>query len=455
MWEKRIHEPFVLAALAIALTAGFGYAAVLVAAPVLKIPLGEWWNAAVQAHGHAQLFGWMGLFILGMALHFLPKLAGQALSRPERAAFALVLIGGGIVARSVAQPALGFDTASPFAIVWRAVWVISAAAELAGFALVASMLVATYSVRRLLSGSPEWPVFPFILVAIGSLGLAFLLNLVACVSAAVGSRAALDVSFDALIIYLMLYGLAVPIAMVFSIRNLPLFMRLAAPPRMELRMLAYAYAVSLGLRASPLLLGLFGTNSPLADLVGDVGGIGHSIAILVFVWILDLPHLRAPWTVSRPPNTRPDLEYLRKPTRESYPDAGEYGRFELLIYSSYSWLVVAALLEILRAVAGLLGIASPVPTDAERHALTVGFITLLIFGMAARLLPGFSHKRRLAIPEMVAVTFVLGNLAALLRVVPIFFPSSGVALALLGTSGAIGWAAVAFLAVNVVQTLRA
>lgn len=454
VWERRIHEPFVLAALGIALTAGFGYAALLVGALALQAPLGDWWGAAVQAHGHAQIFGWVGLFVSGMALYFLPKLAGRELKHPERAPYALSLIAGGIVIRSIAQPALGFDAGASFAIGWRVLWVLSALAEFAGFSLIASILIATRMGRSVAPGSPEWPVYPFILLAFASMGLAFLANWLASISAAIASRAVLDAPSDALIVLLMLFGMAVPIAFVFSIRNLPLFMRLAAPPRRELRLLAYAYALALALRAIPSVAGLFGDVSPLVDLAGEVGEIGQGLAILAFVWILDLPHLRAPWTASRPPNTRPDLEYLRKPTRKSYPDAGEYGRFELLIYSSYSWLVVAALLGISRAVSVLSGIGSMVPADAERHALTVGFITLLIFGMAARLMPGFSHRRRLAFPGLVGVTFVLGNLAALLRVVPLLLPSSGMALVLLGTSGAIGWAAVACLAVNIVQTLR-
>ncbi len=70
--HRRIHEPFLLAALFVALTFGFGYAAVLVEARGHQIPLGAWWIPLVQAHGHAQLFGWMGLFVLGMGLFFCP-----------------------------------------------------------------------------------------------------------------------------------------------------------------------------------------------------------------------------------------------------------------------------------------------------------------------------------------------------------------------------------------------
>jgi uncharacterized protein involved in response to NO len=456
LWGRRIHEPFVFAALGVALTAGFGYAALLAAMLAIKIPLGQWWTALVQAHGHAQLFGWLGLFVMGMGLYFLPRLGGAQLQLTGRAPYGFALLVVGIAARSLAQPALALaDPSSAFAPAWRVLWIASALSELAGIALIASMLLATHRTEgRITRGSPEWHVLPFIVIALASLALAFVLNVLAVVLAARSPAATIDPGWDAIIIRLMLYGLAVPMAIVFSVRNLPLVMRLAAPPQEGLRTLAYVYAAALALGFLPQVQALSGVTSFLLDRAGDLGGVLHGLVILIFIWRLDLLRRHAPWTAQRAPNTRPDLEYLRKPTRDAYPDAGEYGRFELLIYSAYSWLAATALFEIVRGGAALFGTGSPIPADAERHALTVGFITLLIFGMAARLLPGFSHKRRLAYPALVLVTFLLGNLAALLRVVPLFFPSSDLALALLGSSGAIGWLAVGCLAINIVRTVR-
>jgi hypothetical protein len=70
------------------------------------------------------------------------------------------------------------------------------------------------------------------------------------------------------------------------------------------------------------------------------------------------------------------------------------------------------------------------------------------------MVPGFSHKRGVAYPSLVLVTFVLGNLAAFLRVAPLFFADSELALRLWGISGLVGWLAVAALAVNLFVTLR-
>ncbi len=471
-WTRRIHEPFIAGALCIALTEGFGYATLLVLALALRVPLGAWWVPAVQAHGHAQLFGWMGMFILGMGLHFLPRLRGARLLRTEFAAPAFWLLVIGIALRSLAQAVLGLLTpGAASAELLRMAWALSALLELAGACLIGAMLVAT--ARRaapLLPGAPAYPVLPFLLVAAASGLLAFLLNAVGtwlsffgeCSFSAspLSSRAVLGPCttiagpWDALIIELMLYGLALPVAFVFSVRNLPLYLRLAAPPRRELRYLAAVYAAGLALRLLPDLSTLAALDAPWMQYVGALGIIVQSLVIVDFILRLDLLHRRPPWTVDRAAPSRPELEHLRRATRKGYPDAGEYGRFELLIYSGYAWLAIAAILGFVYGLAFFAENAYPIPADAVRHSIAVGFITLLILGMAVRMAPGLSGKRRVAYPGLVLYTFLLGNLAALLRVVPLFFPASGLALALLGASGAFGWLAVALLAVNLAATFK-
>ncbi|MBI3913391.1 MAG: NnrS family protein [Chloroflexi bacterium] len=443
--SRKIHEPFLLAALGIALTFGFGFAIVLIEAIGHRAVLGAWWLPLVQAHGHAQLFGWLGLFVLGMALYFLPRLVSTQLQSAERAPRALGLLVAGIILRGIAQPALGLvESASDYAMLARAAWLVSAILEIAGALVIASMLIQTHhTVKALPPQAPGYPVLPLALIALPSFALALVFNLLGTLDAFLNQRAAISGAWDSAIITVMLYGAAIPMAFVFSVRNLPLFLRLALPPRELLRPLAAIYAFGLLLRVAPF-----------APIGASIGILLTSAVILVFVWQLDLIRRQPPWIVSRAPNSRPDLDYLRKPTRPNYPDAGEYGRFELLIYSAYAWLVFATLLDLARAASNLLALDWNLPADAARHALTIGFISLMIFGMAARLAPGFSGKTRLAHPRLVAATFFLGNLAAFFRVAPLFFSGSDFAALLLAPSGAFGWLAVAGLAYNLVRTFR-
>ena len=58
----------------------------------------------VQAHGHAQLFGWAGLFVIGVGLFFLPRLRGTTLARIELAAWSLACLVVGISLRALCQP---------------------------------------------------------------------------------------------------------------------------------------------------------------------------------------------------------------------------------------------------------------------------------------------------------------------------------------------------------------
>src|ERR1700674_3876437 len=96
-----VWEPFVWAAIWLALIAGFGLGGVLFAAPAFGLSVGGWVAAAAHVHGHIQLFGWAGLMVLGVGLHFLPRLRGRPLARQRHAHTAVGLLVMGLVLRSV------------------------------------------------------------------------------------------------------------------------------------------------------------------------------------------------------------------------------------------------------------------------------------------------------------------------------------------------------------------
>ena len=80
-------------------------------------------------------------------------------------------------------------------------------------------------------------------------------------------------------------------------------------------------------------------------------------------------------------------------------------------------------------------------------------MTLLILGMAIRMVPGFAG-RKLYSARLVWATVWLGNAAAILRVLPLFLPSSRLTMALLGLSGLLGLAAVVCLGWNLWRTVK-
>ncbi len=133
-----------------------------------------------------------------------------------------------------------------------------------------------------------------------------------------------------------------------------------------------------------------------------------------------------------------------------------YGPFVALVASAYLWAILAAALLIVDGLTLLFTGAPFFALDAIRHSLAIGFITLLICGIAPRMLPGFSGKK-IASPALVSATLWLGNSAALLRVGSILLAPlliainvAGVSLyaILFGISGPIGLALVICLTVN-------
>lgn len=466
-WSRKVHEPFVAAALGIALTAGFGYGAWLVAATEAGVRLGGWYAAMVQAHGQAQLFGWVGLFVLGMGLYFLPRLRGTTLKGIGRGPWALGLLAGGIALRCLVQPLAGWAGTNDLL---RALFLLSGLLAMAGMVVVVSMLAATErKEKRLSPDAPAYAVEPFAQLAFLSLTFAYLFNLFGVWNAVSEARSVVAPRYDQTVIALVLYGVAIPMAMVFSIRSLPVFLYLVPPTGKLWRSLALFYFVGLALRLAPNVLAMADDallpagrqlranfiNVALLDALAVAGVILMNAIVLLYVWRLGLWRQRAART---PLETDTGAAARRKEMRRGiaggrYPDHGEYGRFELLIYAAFAWLVVAAILDLLRALPALNEMVY-VPADAARHALTVGFITLLIFGMAVRMLPGFSAKRGVAHPGLVIWLVVLGNAAALLRVVPLFFAGAEWAAVLLGLSGIVGWSAVLLLAVMVGKTIR-
>ena len=66
-------------------------------------------------------------------------------------------------------------------------------------------------------------------------------------------------------------------------------------------------------------------------------------------------------------------------------------------------------------IARALDLGAPFSLDAARHSLAIGFIALLICGIAPRMVPGFSGGHILS-AKLVTATLWLGNSAAILRV---------------------------------------
>jgi uncharacterized protein involved in response to NO len=408
-----VWPPFLRAALALALTGGFGLGGALFAALTLRLPLALWWPAAAQAHGHLQLFGWAGLLVLGVGFHFLPRLRGAPLARPERAGVVLRLLLAGLTLRALVQPALAAAGPGPPAPALRAGLACSGVLELAGATLALGMLARTLRQGRPLRERDGLrQILPFLLAAFAAFWLALGLNLVGVTAAALSGAPLVAAPLDRATIHLALYGFLLPVAVAMSARLFPLYFRTPLPRLGPLRL-------GLGCVLAGLAARLAGEVGD-APLLGGVGRLAQALALGLFTLALGVfaPHRPLP----------------RQPVR---PLADPVQWHAL---SAYLWLVVGAATLAWTGGVAIGGAASALPGDAEVHALGAGFITILILGVGAHLLPGFT-RRPLRSRALVWSTLVLGNVAALLRVGPLLLPAlfpapfAGIALTLSGLGG--------------------
>ena len=139
-----------------------------------------------------------------------------------------------------------------------------------------------------------------------------------------------------------------------------------------------------------------------------------------------------------------------------------YGPFVAVVASAYVWAVLGGGMLIGDGLALLLGIPPPFALDAIRHSFAIGFIVLMICGVAPRMLPGFSGGSIVS-PALVGATLWLGNSAAALRVGPILLspllarftgPWQTLDAVAFGLSGPVGLALAICLAVNLWPALR-
>ncbi len=103
-----IYRPFFMAGVVVALTLGASWGALL----LLRIAWSENFSSLsvheVNAHGHAQIFGWVGLFVMGFAYQAFPRFKHTSLSHPRLAYASFWMILLGLVTRSVTQGLTGW-----------------------------------------------------------------------------------------------------------------------------------------------------------------------------------------------------------------------------------------------------------------------------------------------------------------------------------------------------------
>jgi uncharacterized protein involved in response to NO len=366
--------------------------------------------AWIQAHGHAQVFGWIGTFILGIGFYSIPRMRNAQPFALAQAWVCWALWTLGVVARWAA---------SVYEWHWRTILPVSAVLELLAF-LIFFRAVSGHkpASQGPAQQRPKLDMWIFVVIA-GTLGLLATLaaNLAGCVWAALhASSPALPPGFDQRYLVLMAWGFMTPFVWGFSGRWLPVFLGLAS-------------ASTRGLLA---LLAL-NTAGLAAAMAGE-----FRIAVLLFMAAAVCSNV-----------------VLRVQSRPLQPAKtnGIHRSFPHFVRLAYVWLIVAAALGVWAAFSsnpdGIWG--------ASRHALTVGFISTMVFAIGQRVLPAFSGMRMLYSPRLMGASLCVLNIGCLLRVASEVLAYQGIlqgAWKVLPISAVTELTAVTLFAANMMLTFR-
>ena len=321
--------------------------------------------AWIQAHGHAQIFGWIGTFILGIGFYSIPKLR-------RLNSFALSAVWSSWALWTIGVSLRWLTTVYQWQ--WRTLLPLSAALELAAFAIFFRTVSGHRPQDSEKNKLEEW-VFVVIAGSVGLL-LALLVNFgIMLIIALRGTSPEIPADFDQRFLVLQTWGFLVPFVWGFSAKWLPVFLGLRS---VRGRVLLLAVA----LNSAGVLLSFAGWIKA-ASLVLVVG-----LAMAVYALRLFEP-------VARPAKVK-----------------GVHTSFPAFVRLAYIWALVAGTLGIWAAsVENSHGI-----WGASRHALTVGFLATMVFAIGQRVLPAFSGMRLLFSTKLMFIAIFSLTIGCLLRV---------------------------------------
>lgn len=399
-----IYRPFFMTAITVMVTAGAAWGVML----LLKIGNSTSFTGVnileINAHGHAQIMGWVGLFIIGFAYQAFPRMWHSDVPWAPLAPLVLGALISGITLRVVAM----YAHDEPWA---NALHMTGCVLEIAAVTLFAVHMLWTF--QR--SHRQVSPYLGFVFAAISFLVIQTIFSswhMHRLLHAASREQLLAQIAgWQSPMRDMQIHGLALLMIIGVAIRMFPMFFGL---PQISNRRVWTGLAVLL--TAVLLEITVFTTMT----LSGN-----HALGALMLLPWLMLPMgvgmIIWPWKLWR-----------RVPVTE---------RSAKFIRVAFLWLFISfGLLLLLPLYIYLSGQSfSHAYYGSARHAITVGFISLMIVGMSSKVVPALRGVSPEKLPAM-WLPFLLINVGCFLRVTmqigtdwhPLFFN-------LVGISGICEW----------------
>lgn len=373
----------------------------------------------VNAHGEAQIFGWVGLFIMGFAYQAFPRMWQRPLAAPHLAGWAFILMVVGLITRTIGTGAAeAWSLAVPLAM-------LGASLEVAAVLIFVAQIVTTF-VR---SDARFEPSVGFMMGALAWFVAASLMSLWHTWNTMTATNP--DDLIWAISTYqsplrdIQIHGLALFMILGVSLRMLPVLFDL---PHVPDRRAWWAFGLLVAAVAGEVILFL---------LFRWTRHLGFAFGLLLTRALLAVGSamIVLPWRPWRP-----------------FPVDDRSGKF---VRAAFAWLAVSLvmfeLLPVHRAVSGMP--FSHAYFGAIRHAITVGFVSLMIMGIAAKVVPTLNGVDPRTLSRLMG-PFLLVNAGCTLRVVLQSLTDwSDRVYPLLGVSGTLEVAGLAWWGFGLIQIM--
>lgn len=416
-----IYRPFFKGGIIVVLTLGALWGAYLLIRIGWQASFGAVGLHEVNAHGHAQIFGWVGLFVMGFAYQAFPRFKHADLARPRLAYISLWLMLLGLVGRSLAEPLHELPGMATTAVV-------SSMLEILAISLFVAVIAATWKA----SGKPLAHYDYYIACALGW----FLVQAVyetayLCATLTAATRQemlGLVATWQGPLREIQIHGFALLMILGVSQRIFHYFYGFPEPsPVLSRRVLLVVNLAIVG-EVVGLILMRYMSHAFAAVWFLSAMVLARAVFMLVRSW-----HI-----FTRPRECDRSLKFLRAAYVWLFVSLGMLVLLPVYQYGLLPWIGP-------ESAATQLGF-SHAYYGAIRHAITVGFISLMIVGVAAKIVPTLNGIDTRALAALWG-PFLLINIGCASRVIgqtltdtwPAAFPVAGFS-GLLEVAGLALWA---------------
>ncbi len=405
--EDIIYYRYVKAALVMVLTAGCTFGAGILSYIALRYDYYVPPVILVQSHGHAQLFGWVGLFVMGFAYYILPRVKNTDLYAWKIAYLSFWTMLVGTVLRTLLQVQPGTSLAYLLPV--------SGALQLLGVFVFCFILFGTIKSSQL----PREIFDKFFVAGLIWFFTATAQNLYIDFYLYQHSTMEIPSALHKQLIHVFLFGFVSMFIFGVNLRTVYAFLDVRRPNPAAVNLAFWVINTS-------VLLYLLGYLSPWLT---------YGLAGAVFLFIYG-------------------LRVFERPTKE-LADVVMDRSYEKTIRAAYVWLILGMLIRATVPSLGDSTLAGHLFHGSSNHAVTVGFISMMMIGYASKMVPTFRGVSLYSL-RLSELTFLLLNLGIFLRVFFQLLVSSYPAAAypVVGVSGWIEVTALSFFAYNIWKTMN-